>query len=370
MGQHVSRTDFEHTYTEEPHASRRKDILKKHPEVKSLFGPDPWLAVWVLLLVVFQVASLFVVYHLHWLQTIVLAYCIGGTLNHSLTLAIHEIAHSLAFGYNHPMANRMLGIFANLPIALPMSITFKFYHLEHHKYQGLKDIDTDIPTKLEAQLFCTTFGKLIWMILQPVFYCFRPMVVRPRLFTLMELTNIIIQLAFNAAVIYYFNFRTFMYLAIGTLLSLGLHPVAGHFIAEHYMFNKGQETYSYYGPLNMLCFNVGYHNEHHDFPFIPGSRLPKLRAMAPEFYDSLPHHESWVKVIYDFIMDPAIGPYARMVRNKNLGAAAQPEKTVNGVSNGADLHGADGTILSNGRSSNTSNESCAAHHRATSAQSH
>jgi sphingolipid delta-4 desaturase len=68
----------------------------------------------------------------------------------------------------------------------------------------------------------------------------------------------------------------------------------------------------------MLTFNVGYHNEHHDFPSVPGSLLPKVREIAPEFYNKLPHHTSWVKVLYDFITDPAIGPYARVKRKRAM----------------------------------------------------
>ena len=88
-----------------------------------------------------------------------------------------------------------------------------------------------------------------------------------------------------------------------------------------------QETYSYYGPLNLLAYNVcqfsylrhsslirfaqvGYHNEHHDFPSVAWTRLPALRKLAPEFYDTIPSHPSRPMVAINFIRVSNIGMYA------------------------------------------------------------
>jgi len=60
---------------------------------------------------------------------------------------------------------------------------------------------------------------------------------------------------------------------------------------------------------------VGYHNEHHDFPSVPWTNLPKLRSIAKEYYEPLPSHASWPYVTYKFITDPSVGMWSRAKRN-------------------------------------------------------
>ena len=229
-----------------------------------------------------------------WWLLLTVAYAFGGTVNHMMLLAMHEISHNLAF--KKPDHNRLFGMFVNLITGVPSSVTFKKYHIDHHKMQGEDVIDTDIPSWLETVIFVNTPLKALWCLLQPVMYGVRPLFMNPKAPCLYSTINNISVLAFDFFVWQAWGHKAALYLIVGTLLGMGLHPCAGHFIAEHYMFIKGQETYSYYGPLNAVAFNVGYHNEHHDFPFIPGSRLPKLKALAPEFYDKLPTHASWPMV--------------------------------------------------------------------------
>ena len=277
-------------------------------------GYDPNFKYQVLLLMVIQFTLAYLMKDFSWTIVLLVAYTIGGVINHALLLALHEISHNLAFGHARPLHNRIFSLIVNFPIGVPCAISFKKYHLEHHRYQGDEELDVDLPTQFEARMFFNTATKFVWVVLQPFFYSLRPMFVNPKNPLPLEIVNMVLQFSVDALVVHYWGGKSLTFMIASSLLGMGLHPVAGHFISEHYMFTKGYETYSYYGPLNYVTFNVGYHNEHHDFPSVPGSRLPMVKEIASEYYKDLPQHNSWTRVLYEFITDPAIGPYARMKR--------------------------------------------------------
>ena len=106
---------------------------------------------------------------------------------------------------------------------------------------------------------------------------------------------------------------------ISFFFSVGLHPLGARWIQEHYLtHNEEQETYSYYGSFNKIAFNVGFHNEHHDFPSVPWNKLPQIKKTAPGFYNSLISHNSWTKLFLRFLFDKEISLFSRIVR-KNRG---------------------------------------------------
>lgn len=268
----------------------------------------------------------------------VTAYVIGGTITSSLVLSIHEITHFLAFRAFLP--NKILACIANLPIVLPFCVEFKRYHMDHHRFQGVDGIDGDLPTQLEGYLLNNVFGKLLFCSFQILFYAIRPkLAATPRTYRMPSTPfqwifswytlNYTIQLTTMALVIIYFGWMSMAYLVASVILGGGLHPMAGHFLAEHYVVKEGQETYSYYGALNLVAFNVGYHNEHHDFPNIPWTLLPELRKIAPEYYTPLTQCRSWTGILIDFLTKQELGPYSRIKRKvENVGLA---KRKVEGV---------------------------------------
>ncbi|KAG8885367.1 hypothetical protein FRB97_001442 [Tulasnella sp. 331] len=345
-------TDFLWLMSEEPHRSRRAAILKSHPEVTKLMGHEPLTKYIVLFVVTLQVVAAYLLRNTSpksfWF--VLVAYVVGGTANHNLFLAIHEITHNLAFKGIDP--NKYLSMFANLPIGIPYAQTFKRYHIEHHKQLGEDGVDTDLPTRLELAILQSVAGKAFFCTFQILFYALRPGLVRSQAFTRWHAQNIFLQLAFDYAIVKFVGGRALAYFIMSSFFAGSLHPCAGHFIAEHYLWDGlEQETYSYYGPLNILTYNVGYHNEHHDFPSVPWTRLPALRAIAPEYYDTLSSHLSWPMVIFHFIFDDAAGLHARAKRLAKGSLASFANRLPSDLKAGASsasLHGSETSVYSRG----------------------
>ncbi|TVY67457.1 Sphingolipid delta(4)-desaturase, partial [Lachnellula suecica] len=321
VGWEKHEKDFFWTYTEEPHRTRRMAIIKAHPEVTKLCGPEPLTKYLVLLVVCIQIVTAWAVRDTaFWSWRFwAAAYVVGATANQNLFLAIHEISHNLAF--RSPRANRVLAVVANLGIGVPYSASFRPYHLTHHKSLGVDGLDTDLPTALEALFLDSLLGKAFFCTFQILFYALRPIFIYKVPFTSIHVFNIAVQALFDYALVKTCGWKSLWYLILSSFLAGSLHPCAGHFIAEHYLFNPPPkptgldpltqtelpETFSYYGPLNFLTYNVGLHNEHHDFPAVPWSRLWELNRVANEFYVDLPRCESWVGTIWGFVLDGGVG---------------------------------------------------------------
>lgn len=309
----MSKNSFTWDDHREPHFERRKQIMKEFPEVKKLFGIDNYLKFKVLFVTALHLAVPIFFLPENPILFVLLLFVVGATLAQILFLAIHELSHDLAF--KNKSLNNWLAMVVNFPLVFPFAMAFKVYHLEHHWHQGKEGVDTDIPSEKEAMLFKGFVGKFVWMVNQILFYAIRPMVVRPIRPTFWMVINFVLQASFMVGFYLLVGWYGILYLILSIFIAGGLHPMSGHFVSEHFEFVKGQETYSYYGPLNKLTFNVGYHNEHHDFPNVPGSRLPELKKIARKHYDHLHSYNSWSKVMFDFVTDSTVSLFSRVKRN-------------------------------------------------------
>lgn len=304
---------------DEPHLERTRALLKAHPEVRSLFGPLASTAWWVVGIVAVQIIAAILLRHAPWWAVLLLAYGFGAFADHALWTLIHDCTHNLVF--RRARYNAILQMVANLPIVFPAAISFRKYHLLHHRYQGDLELDADLASPTEARWVGNSrFRKALWLLTFFAWQAARvPRLKRIRMWDGWYAANWAIQVAFVAALGWYAGWTGVLYVTLSSIFAIGLHPVGARWIQEHYLTFPNQETFSYYGPLNWVAFNVGYHNEHHDLMTVPWFRLPKVRALAPEFYDSLHAHYSWTRLLVRFILDPKLSLYSRRVRIRNHG---------------------------------------------------
>jgi len=298
----------------EPHAARGRQMLAAHPELRRLAGPTPTSALWTVALVAAQCGLAVALSHRNWIVWVPCAYVIGATIDHALWALIHDCCHNLVF--RSRTANRFVAILANVPLVVPGAISFCKYHLLHHRHMGDMDLDAGVPGSTESAIVGRSgVAKAIWLA-GTIFVqgAIRPRRLSVRLLDGWTVINIAIQVSCMVLIGIWAGATPFKYLITSTVFAIGLHPLGARWIQEHFALAPNQETYSYYGPLNKVSFNVGYHNEHHDLVTIPWSRLPQVRRIAPEFYDGLRSYTSWTSLLIRFVRDPDITLFNYIVR--------------------------------------------------------
>lgn len=320
-----SLRDFVRCEQPEPHCARTRAILQAHPEIRSLFGrKNPWTFAIILGAVACQLGLAWVLREQPILPVLLLAYLVGAFFSHTLFVCIHEAAHHLIF--RRPKANLLAALIANLPTLIPSALSFRNFHMKHHAFQGVEELDADLPSIWEARLIGSGFlGKSFWLAFFPVFQGLRTWRTREVAgFDFWAQLNLVVQAVFTLWIYHWMGPVALLYLLASLWFSVGLHPLGARWIQEHYLvLDKNQETYSYYGPLNFLNLNVGYHNEHHDFPSVPWNLLPEIKRMAPEYYENLKFHRSLTGLLLKFLFEQELSLFNRMVRRRPLRAERQ-----------------------------------------------
>jgi sphingolipid delta-4 desaturase len=312
------RDNYSTTSEQNPHALRSREMLKKYPEIRNLMGYDRTSSLFITAITAAQllIAWVLVSQNAPWWAILLTAYCVGAFLNHALFTFVHEAAHDNLF--KKKVWNRVWGIISNVAQGFPSASGFKTFHLIHHSNMGEYDHDADLAFHWEAKIVGNSWWrKSLWFLFFFLIEIIRPAKMKKgKTFDTWVGINIVAIIATNILIYSFLGPLALVYLIASTLFSVGLHPVGARWIQEHYTYKEGQETYSYYGPLNRIQFNIGYHNEHHDFYKVPWRNLRKLKAIAPEYYDNLYYHKSWTGLILDFIFNPERDLYQRIIRER------------------------------------------------------
>jgi len=309
--------EFSHTSEPDFHIERKKKMLSLYKEeITSLYGHNSRTFIFALACTFIQISLSIYLANKSFFLILLVSYILGACLNHALYVFIHEATHNLVF--KKTLANKIFAIFCDTALIFPGAMAFRKYHHLHHNHMGVYMKDADLCSQGEAKMVGnSSFRKLIWSFFLGVSQALRPLRFKEKKFyTNWIVYNFIYQVLVTSLLAYLFGPFCILYLLLSTLFGLGLHPLGGRWIAEHYLTKETrQETYSYYGPVNKFMFNIGYHTEHHDFMNIPWNNLPKLRKIAPQYYNELEFHSSYLKLLIDFILNKKNTLYSRVTRD-------------------------------------------------------
>ncbi len=299
------------------HIQLRRQLLLAHPEAAALAGADHR-----------GVYGAVIILAAHWtvcwwvagtgvLTVFLTAFFVGQVMIHSAGALLHETAHRLVFrGRRAKLAFDLL--LEVILISFSLQLTYQHEHVSlHHPFLG------DYERDYEHEDNCRYRARRQFRVAHPVLE--KLMVASQLVVSLLPLGFLVSDRIFlpiyrhatgravkdtqrhmaptqptageraffigvSAAAL------AFLWLAFGWLAVLyqvwslsifrGKAGVTnlGQSLAEHPGDDVENPTRSQYGWLNWILFNTGYHHEHHTYPQVAWTRLPRLTALAPEIF--------------------------------------------------------------------------------------
>jgi sphingolipid delta-4 desaturase len=295
------------------HRRRRRAILASHADIASLSGHNAWTSFAVIAVACGQLGVAVALRHAPWYVIGAAAYLVGAVFAHALGVLIHECAHNLVLASS--TGNKALSIVANVPLVLPGAIDFRHKHLLHHRRLGegeRRDFQRPV-SRGAAWVGSSPLRKIVWLAFGSLLFPRGHVEGTPTSVDAWEVANVAAMFVVLVPFTILFGPGALAYLALSGLLAFGPHPLGVRGYGEHVAARVGQPTSSYYGPFNLVAFNVGHHVEHHDFPAVPWNRLPQLTERAREHYATLGHVGSWIGLFlrYIFVRSVKVDAYVR-----------------------------------------------------------
>jgi sphingolipid 4-desaturase/C4-monooxygenase len=315
------------------HNELRRKVLEAHPEAANLIGPDWRTALFAVLMLALHWTVAWGVSRTSWWIAFLAAFVFGQTIYHSAGTLIHESAHRLVF--RNAKARFAYDVLTEMIVtSFGYQLLYQHNHVtSHHAYLG--DYERDY--EHEDAYFVAARGR--YRAAHPVRY--RLMTIGIMILHLLPLTFIydalvlprvlgratglpprdktrkspatrpargelyalaLVSLAVNVGLFMAFGFLGWLYHIWSLSMISGRWGASlrGQVLSEHYGEDAGHPTRSTYWWGNRIFYNIGYHVEHHTISGVPWTRLPRLHAIAPEFFDvgnELNYYSFWWKQV-------------------------------------------------------------------------
>ena len=315
------------------HTIRRRMILSRYPEIRKLTSlPAIIYTMLMSVLVLLHLGiGIMIAAYAHtdtaWFWTIVLAATIGAFF----TFALQQLTHE----FSHIKRNRLQiapVLLADLMVGTTGPNYTAYYfkaHMHHHTNTG-KDGDPDLyyhsewadppqwaaRSRLTRLLWITVFGLFTFEVL------FLGHVLgkapRPRMSIRNKglMLTLLGKYGFMGLTLWFGGFWCFLYFRLAAGFSLGAfaHPYSGFWLMQHAAMarNGFQPTLSYSGSRIWHWLNLGelYHIEHHDFPWVPFTKIEAVRRIAPEYYQSCHVITSVWRLTWDWLSHTDGSPWS------------------------------------------------------------